>query len=534
MAEDWGYENMWGASPTPYWEPDVYAGGSPTFNEGGGSTLPTTWEQYNAGGYAGIVPAALASRPDLYGPGAAADYLAQGGGYPTGGGDPGGGFWGSLGNLLLGAGGAAAGAAGGSGGGGILGPLLSSLGSLGGGAIGSNAANEAARLQSQALNRGIDLQTAQWLQQQQNLAPYLQAGQGGLAQLQQLAGREQPGLPGQMASIDPRAYGMPDATPRWTPQGYQGPANVNAGDYRWNPQAGPQAANYRYTPGDIPQASQYRYTPGAVPTLSGQELLANDPGVAFRLAEGRKALESSAAARGGLLSGPTLAALQRQGQELSSQEYSNAFARAAQQAQMREQWGQQASAQNFGQAMSAAQLREQVNQIASQQGWSQAQAEAAFREQQAQLASSQGWTQALQGQQTGFNQGLESQKWLQGQNQLASDQLYNRNWDQYKATIGMDQARNETDYTRQQAAYRQQLAQYLLPWEQASTLANLGGQATSMYGTQGGNASRGISDLLSQLGTAQGQGAAGQGLMWNRALTGATNQVPSLLAGLNA
>ena len=78
---------------------------------------------------------------------------------------------------------------------GIAGPLLSSLGSLGGGAIGSNAANEAARLQSQALNRGIDLQTAQWLQQQQNLAPYLQAGQGGLAQLQQLAGREQPACP---------------------------------------------------------------------------------------------------------------------------------------------------------------------------------------------------------------------------------------------------------------------------------------------------------------------------------------------------
>ena len=40
---------------------------------------------------------------------------------------------------------------GGGGGGGIGGPLLSALGSLGGGAIGSNAANEAARLQAQRL-----------------------------------------------------------------------------------------------------------------------------------------------------------------------------------------------------------------------------------------------------------------------------------------------------------------------------------------------------------------------------------------------
>ena len=223
MAEWW----EWTGEPGP-WEsnaaPDMYAGGSPTFTEGGGSTLPTTWEEYQRGGYAQLVPEALASRPDLYGPNAAADYLAQGGGYPTGGGDPGGSFWGSLGNLLRGAGGTAAGALGGGGGGGILGPLLSSLGSLGGGAIGSNAANEAARLQSQALNRGIDLQTAQWLQQQQNLAPYLQAGQGGLAQLQQLAGREQPGLPGAMASIDPRAYGMPNATPQWPHKAIRGQA----------------------------------------------------------------------------------------------------------------------------------------------------------------------------------------------------------------------------------------------------------------------------------------------------------------------
>ena len=52
-----------------------------------------------------------------------------------------------------------------------------------------------------------------------------------------------------------------------------------------------------------------------------------DPGYAFRLSEGTKALERSAAARGGLLSGGTGKALTRFGQEMGSQEYTNAFNR---------------------------------------------------------------------------------------------------------------------------------------------------------------------------------------------------------------
>jgi hypothetical protein len=52
-----------------------------------------------------------------------------------------------------------------------------------------------------------------------------------------------------------------------------------------------------------------------------------DPGYAFRLQEGLKALDRSAAARGGLLSGATLKGAQRYGQDLGSQEYTNAFNR---------------------------------------------------------------------------------------------------------------------------------------------------------------------------------------------------------------
>jgi len=52
-----------------------------------------------------------------------------------------------------------------------------------------------------------------------------------------------------------------------------------------------------------------------------------DPGYAFRMSEGMKGLERSAAARGGLLSGSILKGIQRFGQDLASQEYQNAFNR---------------------------------------------------------------------------------------------------------------------------------------------------------------------------------------------------------------
>jgi hypothetical protein len=64
-----------------------------------------------------------------------------------------------------------------------------------------------------------------------------------------------------------------------------------------------------------------RYTP------FGMGQFQADPGYAFRMSEGMKGLERSAAARGGLLSGSMLKGIQRFGQDLGSQEYMNAFNR---------------------------------------------------------------------------------------------------------------------------------------------------------------------------------------------------------------
>ena len=62
-------------------------------------------------------------------------------------------------------------------------------------------------------------------------------------------------------------------------------------------------------------------------TPFGMQQFQADPGYAFRLSEGQKALERNAAMRGGLISGGALKAAARYGQEMGSQEYTNAFNR---------------------------------------------------------------------------------------------------------------------------------------------------------------------------------------------------------------
>jgi hypothetical protein len=64
-----------------------------------------------------------------------------------------------------------------------------------------------------------------------------------------------------------------------------------------------------------------KYTP------FGMDQFKADPGYAFRLSEGQKQLERTAAARGGLLSGGALKAATRYGQDMGSQEFTNAFNR---------------------------------------------------------------------------------------------------------------------------------------------------------------------------------------------------------------
>lgn len=82
-----------------------------------------------------------------------------------------------------------------------------------------------------------------------------------------------------------------------------------------------------------------------------------DPGYQFRMDEGQKAIERSAAARGGLLSGSALKGIERFGQGLASQEYGNAFDR----------WNLQNTNQ-FNRLASLAGVGQQANQAIGQAG----------------------------------------------------------------------------------------------------------------------------------------------------------------------
>ncbi|MEO9347978.1 DNA transfer protein p32 [Acinetobacter radioresistens] len=61
-------------------------------------------------------------------------------------------------------------------------------------------------------------------------------------------------------------------------------------------------------------------------SYTGQDLY-NDPSYQFRIQQGQNAIQSGAAAQGGLLSGATQKALMNYGQEAASQEFQNAYNR---------------------------------------------------------------------------------------------------------------------------------------------------------------------------------------------------------------
>ena len=66
---------------------------------------------------------------------------------------------------------------------------------------------------------------------------------------------------------------------------------------------------------------------GSLMRRFGMEDFEADPGYQFRKEEGMRGVEGGAAARGGLLSGAALKAIQKYGQGLASQEYGNAYNR---------------------------------------------------------------------------------------------------------------------------------------------------------------------------------------------------------------
>jgi hypothetical protein len=163
---------------------------------------------------------------------------------------------------------------------------IGAIGSIGGAAIGSNAASNAAgvqaqseenaqKLQAQEAQNALNFNQQQWSTTQANEAPYLAAGGQGLNALE---------------------YGL----------GVGGNANASG-----------VGAGSLTTP----------YSGFTAPTGLTEQ---NDPGYQARLALGTEALQKSAAARGSVLTGGTAKALDTYGQDYASNEYGNVYNRALQ------------------------------------------------------------------------------------------------------------------------------------------------------------------------------------------------------------
>ncbi|SPA44601.1 hypothetical protein [Cupriavidus taiwanensis] len=187
----------------------------------------------------------------------------------------------------------------------VIGGGLAAAGAVGGALIGAQGARDAAETAANASKDANALQKYMYDQTREDQTPYRNAGYNALNALMQGTG-----------TLDADAYARERFLRDWEAQNPDMPppawddANVQA-----------QVANYK----------------ASLPALYGQsgDLTRNftaqdfqtDPGYAFRLAEGMKGIENSAAARGGLLSGAALKAAGQFNQNFASNEYQNAFNR---------------------------------------------------------------------------------------------------------------------------------------------------------------------------------------------------------------
>jgi hypothetical protein len=220
----------------------------------------------------------------------------------------------------------------------------------------SKAAKDASRATTQAAQDSNALQLQMFNQQRSDMEPWRQAGMTGLGQYMQMLGLPSNVIQTPAANsswgMDPgQAYLQANPDVARNPYFAQNPQE----HYNRHGQAeGRQwGAPVMQTGGNQPPA--VTGAPSGSQPKSISDLLKATPGYQFRFDEGQKAVESSAAAAGGLNSGKTLKALTQYGQNFASNEYGNYMNRLASLAGVGQtattqvgQWGQN-YAQNAGQ-----------------------------------------------------------------------------------------------------------------------------------------------------------------------------------------
>ena len=217
--------------------------------------------------------------------------------------------------------------------------------SLLGGALAASGASDAASTQAGAARDAAALQKQIFDRQMAGQEPYRQAGLAGQTRLMELLGLR---MPAQAGGGGGAPYMRSDAELRNALAGQftEAPGYITSfgreGGETYSPgggidEAGLSRAMAAARQGDQNAMNNYQPPQGAAAGQSadfgkyardfGMSDFQQDPGYAFRLSEGQKVLDRSAAARGGLISGGALRAATRYGQDMGSQEYANAFNR---------------------------------------------------------------------------------------------------------------------------------------------------------------------------------------------------------------
>lgn len=196
--------------------------------------------------------------------------------------------------------------------------VVSIVSNVAGSVIGAKAAKSAANTQADAARYAADLQQQQFDKQVELQQPFRDAGLAGQNRLMQLLGLGA-GYDQGRNNFNPEAYmaANPDAAEWAKAKG----GNVNDNAYQhWVADGKRRQGDFWYdktVPADF----------GSAMRDFGMQDFQADPGYQFRQQQGQQALERSAAARGGLLSGAAMKDAMRFNQGLASDEYTNAFNR---------------------------------------------------------------------------------------------------------------------------------------------------------------------------------------------------------------
>lgn len=192
----------------------------------------------------------------------------------------------------------------------------------------ANAANNASNAQLQASRESIQYQRDMAAQAQANQQPWLDAGKNALGQLSAGMRTYQP------STVAVNGAGHTSGVQAWLNQqpGYVPEAGSNT-PYTSTGQAVGTPIGFLNQPSTAFSKPNTAFsTPDTSFTAPNTAFskpfqFQADPGYDFRLSEGMRGINNSAAARGGVLSGAALKAASKYNQDFASNEYGNAFNR---------------------------------------------------------------------------------------------------------------------------------------------------------------------------------------------------------------